>query len=77
MALTRLATRQRRRRTFGARVRTLRQARGWSQETLAAEAGLHRTYISSVERGQRNLALDNIHALADALGVPAAALFTA
>lgn len=76
MASARPATVQRRRRAFGDRVRTLRRARGWSQEALAAEAGLHRTYVSSVERGQRNIALDNIHALADALGVPAGELFT-
>ena len=43
---------------------------------LAERAGLHRTYIGSVERGERNIALDNIHALAEALGVEARDLLT-
>ena len=50
-------------------VRRLRQVRAWSQEGLAAESGLHRTYVSSVERAERNLSLDNIERLAKALGV--------
>lgn len=49
-------------------LRRLRMATGLSQEELAARAGLHRTYVSSVERGQRNVSLDNIFALARALG---------
>jgi transcriptional regulator with XRE-family HTH domain len=60
---------------FGQRVRELRLARGISQEKLAERAGLHRTYVSSLERGQRNVGLDNVHALARALGVDAADLF--
>lgn len=51
-----------------------RQAAGLSQEALAHRAGLHRTYVSSVERGQRNVSLENIFALARALGVQAADL---
>lgn len=51
-----------------------RQALGLSQEQLADKAGLHRTYIGSVERGERNLALGNVYALADALNVPVADL---
>lgn len=58
-------------RQFGEQVRKLRQQRGWSQEYLADEAGLHRTYISSLERGERNVSLENIVKLARALGVPA------
>lgn len=60
---------------FGDRVRALRLAAGLSQEGLAEASGLHRTYVSSLERGQRNVGLDNIHALADALGVEPARLF--
>jgi len=60
---------------FGDRIRELRHAAGLSQEGLAEASGLHRTYISSLERGQRNVGLDNIYALAAALGVPAARLF--
>lgn len=63
------------RRAFGRRVRDLRQARGYSQEALAERSGLHRTYISSLERGQRNVGLDNVHALAAALDVTPAKLF--
>lgn len=63
------------RRAFGARVRELRTGSGLSQEQLAERSGLHRTYVSSVERGQRNVGLDNILRLAAALDVPAAALF--
>ena len=56
-------------RAFGGRVRAARIARGWSQEDLADIAGLDRTYVGSVERGERNLALLNINKLALALGV--------
>jgi transcriptional regulator with XRE-family HTH domain len=63
------------RRVFGERIRTLRQDRGLSQERLAEIAGVHRTYLSSVERGERNVSLDNIYAIAGALGVPPADLF--
>ena len=66
-----------RRRAFGERVRELRRVRGLSQEALAEHAGLHRTYVGSVERGERNISLDNIHALADALEVAAPDLLAA
>ena len=42
---------------------------GWSQEALAFEAGLHRTFIAHVERQARNISLDNIEKIAKALGV--------
>jgi transcriptional regulator with XRE-family HTH domain len=63
------------RRDFGLRLRRLREAAGISQEELANRAGLHRTYVGSVERGERNISLTNIHALADALGVPVGQMF--
>lgn len=56
---------------FGARVRQLRTERGISQEKLAELANLHRTYVGSLERGERNVAIINVHRLATALGVPA------
>jgi CheY-like chemotaxis protein len=55
----------------------LRNSRGFSQETLAELANLHRTYISDVERGARNLSLESITRLAQALDVSVAALFPA
>jgi transcriptional regulator with XRE-family HTH domain len=61
---------------FGARVRVLRERTGLSQEALADRAGLHRTYVGSVERGERNISLANIHRLADALGVTSAELLS-
>lgn len=54
---------------FGARMRALRQQRGLSQEGLAFSCGLDRTYVGSVERGERNISLANIRTIAAALGV--------
>lgn len=56
-------------RAFGLAVRARREALGLSQETLAAKAGLHRTYIGSVERGERNVTLKSVYVLAQALGL--------
>lgn len=53
-----------------------RAARGWSQEFLALEAGLHRTFVAHVERGVRNISIDNIERLAIALDVTPASLLT-
>lgn len=50
-------------------LRSLRQHRGWSQEQLAFEAGIHRTYISDLERGARNPTITVVDKLAVTLGV--------
>lgn len=60
---------------FGLEVRRIRKARNWSQEELADACGLDRTYIGGIERGERNIALINIHKLAVALGVSPASFF--
>lgn len=60
---------------FGRRLRELRLERNLSQEGLAFRAGLHRTYVSSAERGERNVALVNIDKLARALSVDVCDLF--
>ena len=56
---------------FARNLRSLRLAKGLSQETLAELAELHRTYVSSVERCERNITLDSAERLANALGVKA------
>ncbi|MBA3473758.1 MAG: helix-turn-helix transcriptional regulator [Rubrobacter sp.] len=55
---------------FGKHVRTLRNKAGVSQEALASQARMHRTYLSGIERGERNVSLINIVKLAKALNVP-------
>jgi len=60
--------------TFGARVRARREDLGKSQEKLAAESGMHWTYLGQVERGQRNVTLHNILKLAEMLDVDPAEL---
>ena len=62
---------------FGASVKGWRNRLGISQEELAERADLHRTYVSDVERGARNLSLENITRLADALNISVASLFPA
>lgn len=57
------------RKQFGRNIKSYRQSAGFSQEALAEKASLHRTYIGSVERGERNISLENIVQLAKALGV--------
>jgi transcriptional regulator with XRE-family HTH domain len=59
---------------FGLKLIEIRKTRGWSQERLALESGLARSYLGGVERGQRNIALLNIFKLAAALDVEPSAL---
>lgn len=60
---------------FGRRLTEVRKLKGWSQEQLALESGVARSYLSGVERGLRNVALLNIVKLAQTLEVPVASLF--
>ena len=63
------------RKELSKRLRELRKRAGLSQEELGFRAGLHRTYIGSIERAEQNVSVDNIHKLAKALKVPAEELF--
>ena len=60
---------------FGDRIRQLRLTSKLSQEGLAEKSGMHRTYLGGIERGERNLSLRNIEAIAKALGVTLSELF--
>lgn len=64
------------RKVFGDNVRERRRALGLSQEELADAAGVHRTYIGSVERAERNVSLDNIDRISAALSATAAQLLS-
>src|ERR1044071_6626136 len=61
--------------SFANAVKAWRSRLGISQEELAGRAGLHRTYISDIERGARNTSLESIDKLARALKIPVATLF--
>lgn len=50
-------------------MRLLRAEKGWSQERLAEEAGLNRTYLSAVERSEQNISIDNIYRISQGLNV--------
>lgn len=58
------------RETFAANMRVLRRTMGLSQEQLAARCDLHRTYVGSVERAERNISIDNMAKIAASLDVP-------
>ena len=60
---------------LGDRIRKLRLEKRSSQENLAFESDIHRTYLSSIERGERNPSLKNIEAIANALGLTLSELF--
>lgn len=60
--------------TLGAQVSDLRRSRGLTQEKLAEQLGVTARYLAGIERGERNLTLDSVDALADQLGVSALAL---
>lgn len=60
---------------FGFVVKTLREKLSLTQEDLAEKAGIHRTYLSDIERGSRNVALVNIQKLAESLSVSLNELF--
>ncbi|HEV3141819.1 MAG TPA: helix-turn-helix transcriptional regulator [Vicinamibacterales bacterium] len=64
-------------RRFGQEVRRLREGRGLSQEQLAENAGLHRTFVGRIERGETNLTLQNIIRIAKGLGTKASVLVQA
>lgn len=61
---------------FGLKIRNLRKSLGISQEKLAEKCGLHRTYVGIVERWEKNLSLENIKKMADALWVDIKDLFS-
>ncbi|BAU49475.1 transcriptional regulator [Sulfurifustis variabilis] len=68
---------KRARKLLAQKLRMLRMVNGWSQERLAAASGLHRTYISLIERAACNVSLDNLERLADAFGVSVSELLGA
>ena len=59
---------------LGRNIRKLRKEKGWSQEAYADEVGIHRTYVSDIERGARNPTILIIEKLAGPLGVSASSL---
>jgi transcriptional regulator with XRE-family HTH domain len=70
-----LTTEQKIVRDVAVRIRKLRNERGWSQERLAEEAGIHRTYLAGIEGARRNPSLKNLIRIALALGVRMVELF--
>jgi transcriptional regulator with XRE-family HTH domain len=64
------------RRALGIAIKRLRGQKGLSQEALATACGLHRTYVGGIERGERNVSIDNIERISMALGCSVAELLT-
>ena len=62
-------------RALGERIRELRKKAGYSQEGFADAAGVHRTYMGTLERGEANVSLSNMHKIASALGITLSELF--
>lgn len=62
------------RKRLGRNLRRLREEKGWSQEAYAEEAGIHRTYVSDIERGARNPTILVLEKLAAPLGITASRL---
>jgi transcriptional regulator with XRE-family HTH domain len=62
-------------RALGERIRELRKKAGYSQEAFADAAGMHRTYMGTLERGEANVSLGNLHKISTALGITLSELF--
>lgn len=62
-------------RALGERIRQLRKKAGYSQEGFADAAGVHRTYMGTLERGEANVSLGNLHKISKALGITLSELF--
>ncbi len=62
------------RKSLAINLQRIRRERGWSQEELALESGIHRTYVSGIERGVRNPTITVVQKLAETLKVPFGAL---
>lgn len=60
---------------FWTRVREIRKQKKLSQEWLAQKSWLHRTYVSDIERGMKNISIENIEKIANALGIDLSLLF--
>ena len=60
--------------SLGTVIRTRRAKLGYSQESFADAVGLHRTYVGSIERGERNISVKNLLAISEALSIPLSTL---
>ena len=63
-------------RSLGGRIRELRVQRGWSQEEFADVAGVHRTYVGHLERGEKNVSFSSLVRVAETFGITLAELLT-